>query len=91
MNVIRAKWVYKLKRRKDGEIEKYKARLVARGDTQVYGVDFDDTFAPVVSYIALRVVLSLSAKRGWIIKQLDVSNAYLNADLTTRIYIPAAC
>ena len=87
MNIIKTKWVFKVKRKRDGEIERYKARLVARGDTQIYGVDFDETFAPVVSYTALRVLLSIAAKRGWKAIQIDVSNAYLNADLSKPIYM----
>ena len=59
------KWVYIMKYRYDGSLDWYKARLVAEGYTQVYGVDCLDTFAPVARLNAVRVLLSLAANLGW--------------------------
>ena len=71
-NVIDCKWVYKVKRKADGTIDRYKARLVAKGFKQRYGIDYEDTFSPVVKIATVRLVLSLAVSRGWCLRQLDV-------------------
>ena len=86
-NIVGCKWVYKVKCDQRGEVSRYKARLVAQGFTQVPGVDYIDTFAPVAKFSTLRVLLAIAASHDWEIHQMDVKNAYLNGKLTETIYI----
>jgi hypothetical protein len=81
------KWVFKVKRDAAGMIVRYKARLVARGFTQVEGEDFEETFAPVMEMPAFRVLLALTAHYGWTTRQVDVKNAYLNGSLDDEIFM----
>ena len=85
-NVIGCKWVYKIKRRADGQIERYKARLVAKGYRQRYGVDYEDTFSPVVKAATIRLILALAMSRDWSLRQLDVKNAFLWGSSRRSLY-----
>jgi histone deacetylase 1/2 len=87
INVVDCKWVWKKKYKSDGSLDKYKGRLVAKGFKQRYGIDYGDTFSPVVKPATIRVVLSLAISRGWSLRQLDVSNAFLHGHLEEDVYM----
>jgi hypothetical protein len=87
MNVIGCRWVFKVKRDANGKAVKWKGRLVAKGYKQQYGIDFHDTFAPVLKYKSLRIILVLSLHFNTHLEQLDVKTAFLNASVKEDIYI----
>ncbi|XP_070034395.1 uncharacterized mitochondrial protein AtMg00820-like [Nicotiana tomentosiformis] len=78
MNVVGSKWVFKTKLKADGTIDKFKARLVAKGYNQIEGLDFEDTFNPVVKSTTIRIVLTLATVQKWPLRQLYVKNAFLH-------------
>jgi hypothetical protein len=86
-SVVGCKWVYKIKTCSDGTVDRYKARLVARGFTQEYGVDYEETFAPVACLSSVRALLAVAASRHRSLCQMDVKNAFLNGDLNEKVYM----
>ncbi|XP_016647095.1 PREDICTED: uncharacterized protein LOC107880330 [Prunus mume] len=81
MNIVDCKWVFKLKKNADGSISRHKARSVANGFHQEAGLDYDETFNPVVKHSIVQLILALAAQYHWSIKQLDVKNAFLHGVL----------
>jgi Reverse transcriptase (RNA-dependent DNA polymerase) len=73
--------VYQAKKNGAGEIDKYRAQLVAQGYSQIPSIDYDDTFAPIVKMSSIRVVLLFAACHGWPAHQMDVKSIYLNGKL----------
>ena len=85
--MVRCWWVYYTKYVVDGSIDRYKACLVAKGFSQVEGIDYFETFAPIAKMNSIHLVLSLAASQGWIVFQMDVKSAFLHGDLHEEIYM----
>ncbi|RVX14187.1 Retrovirus-related Pol polyprotein from transposon RE1 [Vitis vinifera] len=86
-NIVGSKWVFKTKLKEDGTIDRYKARLVARGFSQIPGLDFGETFSPVIKHTTIRLIFSLAVTLGWKMRQLDVKNAFLHGVLKEEVFM----
>jgi len=84
---VSSHWLYKVKKAIDGSVEKHKARFVARGFSQIEGIDYVETFSLVAGYSSIRSMLALSAHMGWNIHQMDVKTAFLNSQIEEEVYI----
>jgi hypothetical protein len=84
---IGSKWVFKIKYKDNGEVDRYKARLVAQGFTQIFGEDYDEVFAPVARSTSFRILLTVAGKRNLCVEQYDVVTAFLNGTIDEDIYI----
>ena len=87
MNVVSSRWVYRIKRRVDDNIERYKERLFARGFTYRECIDYSETFSLVIKQATIQLVFSIVVSCNWKIHQLDIHNAFLNDVLTEEVYI----
>lgn len=81
------RWVFKIKYKSNGDIDRYKARLVVKGFTQKYGIDYQETFCPVVKFSSIRMILATAANEKLILKQFDIKTAFLYGELDEEIYM----
>jgi hypothetical protein len=81
---IWCKWVFTIKHTPEGKVERYKACLVAKGYTQTYGIDYDETFAPVARMNSVRTLISCVVNFDWYIYQMNIKNAFLHGDLNMK-------
>uniref|UniRef100_A0A2N9J5N8 Reverse transcriptase Ty1/copia-type domain-containing protein n=1 Tax=Fagus sylvatica TaxID=28930 RepID=A0A2N9J5N8_FAGSY len=86
-NLIGCKWVFQVKRKADGTVERHKARLVAKGFHQLFGVDYDETYSPVIKPTMVRIVLSIALSSGWSFRQIDIQNAFLHGNLSEEVFM----
>nr|QWS71057.1 reverse transcriptase RVT_2 [Ipomoea batatas] len=76
-----------MKLKSDSSLDRYKARLVALGNKQEYGLDYEETFTPVAKMTTMRTILVIASSQSWVLHQMDVKNAFLNGDLKEEIYM----
>lgn len=86
-NIVTNKWVLKVKRRPNGAIDRYKARLVARGFSQIHGIDYTDTYAPVANMVSIRMIFAYAAAENLHMSQFDVKTAFLYGELDETVYM----
>lgn len=88
-SILPSTWAFKVKRYPDGTVKKYKARFCVRGDRQIEGVDYWETWAPVVQWSTVRTMMILSTKLSLVSAQADITGAFVHADLkpTEHIYV----
>ncbi|GJP69090.1 hypothetical protein CLOP_g25719, partial [Closterium sp. NIES-67] len=84
---ISSKWLFKRKTDADGNIERYKSRLVAKGYQQQEKKDYNEVYAPVVKGTTLRTLFAAAAIKGWVVKQMDIVTAFLNGVLEEETYM----
>ena len=87
MKVVTNRWVFRLKHNPDGTVNRYKARLVARGFQQLPGLDFSETYSPVIKPSTIRIIFTLAALHAWPIHQVDVNNAFLHGTLNEQVFM----
>lgn len=86
-NVIGTMWIYRNKANEKGNINRNKVRLVAQGYTHEEGVDYDETFAPITRFKAMRFIMVMSCHLGFQLFQMDVQSIFLNGDLQDKVYV----
>lgn len=86
-NAIGTKWAFTIKRTSDGSIDCFKARLAAKGYAQQYGIDYEETFAPIACMMTIHTIDALATHCSWKVHQLDVKITFLNGDLQEEVYV----
>ncbi len=86
-HVIGSIWVLKRKRNVDGSVKLYKGRLCAKGCSQKYGIDFEETYSPVARYASIRMLIAFAAQHDYHLHQMDVKAAYLNGELSELVFM----
>ena len=86
-NLLPSTWAFKEKRYPDGRLRKFKACFCVRGDKQIEGVDYEDKYAPVVSWTTVRMLMRVALKEGWKSRQVDFGNAFVQAAVKGDVYI----
>jgi len=86
-SAVDCKWIFEVKDDNEGQVERFKGRLVAKGYSQKYGIDYNETFSPGVRFSSIRTLLAYAVQRGIIIHQMDVVTAFLNGELNEEIYM----
>lgn len=81
------KWVYKIKRKSDETVERFKERIVILGNHQIAGIDYNETFAPVAKMVTVKVFLAVATAKEWELHQMDVHNAFLQGDLNEEVFM----
>jgi hypothetical protein len=84
---IRCKWVYKVKHNADGSMNRYKAKLVAKGYAQIYGIHYEETYSLVAKMTIVRTIIAMAASKGWSLHQMDVKNVFLHGVLQEEVYM----
>ena len=84
---VGCRWVYTVKVGPDGQVDRLKAHLVAKGYTRVYGSDYGDTFSPIAKITSVRLLLSMAAMRSWPLYQLVIKNVFLHGDFAEEVYM----
>lgn len=84
---VGCKWVFIVKHKVDSSVERYNARLVAKGFTQTYGIDYEGAFAPMVMMNSIRVLLSLAENLDWPLQKFDVKNTFHHGDVKEEVYM----
>ena len=87
MNIVGCRWVFTIKYHPDGTIDKYKARIVAKGYHQKPGLDYTDTFSPVIKSTTIRIILGLAVNCDWPVRQIDVNTAFLQGHLKEEVFM----
>ena len=85
--IITNKWVFAIKKDENGIVKRFKARLVVHGYKQIYGVNYFETYAPVIRFETIRVAIYFAVQRGWSIMQYDVKTAFLHGNLSESVYM----